>query len=121
MNHPIIDSVGLLIAWNVEDKEEAKVTRVIQIHSRREYVALFDVYARKALPQIMPCEEVEAALEAKLAHLITNDPLKLTTPDNEQHIQHRDKAYETIRELVEERHEELLYKDSREKLVTEAA
>lgn len=82
---------------------EAKTVRVLWIHPEKPVAFVIDVNAENALPELIQQYAIQSDLDLGNAKLLTDDPYLTVleeTAVSEKHKQRRDKAWETIADLV---------------------
>jgi len=95
--------VNMLIEQEQENSKR-RVERVLYIDSAGENLVLIDIFAPKALPMWKSMDEMYLALTSKIIRVLKGEPVaRLHVAENtlaDLYRIHRDKAWETIQDLV---------------------
>lgn len=120
-------SVRMIIQWHGSgEQERERVERVVWIdYPARRRIALIDIFDKTAWPHIKPYDEIAAALASGAGHILETDPYDSYIPTGDgltaNASRYRDRAFDAIKELIEDKTGGVFYPRIRGKLVREAA
>ena len=98
--------VNMIVEW-LSDNETRRIDRLLWIDPSYTDVVTIELLNPKALPVFQKCKELEDALAALQARILEIDPYaSLLQPEDiipEKHRERRDRAWNVIAELVEDK------------------
>lgn len=108
--------VSMLLEWQ-SDTETSRIERLLWIDPSYTDVAKIELLNPKALPVWQKCNELEEAIATQQAHVLEIDPYaSLLKPEDtipEKHRERRDRAWEIIAPLVENKDANIFFSHGR--------